>query len=191
MILHVEKLIERALNGEKLSSRERRHCLAHQMVHSPDETNVSLAKLYGVSEALIRRDKQTIRQEKAAMIKKDDVGLVIADIAFTFESQISDLEKAKKKAVVGSRTYLDYCKAIFDLQIKKVETLQNLGFYPKNLGNLTVQQYAFKAYVGKDQSVDTRPVELTAAEFEKATIEATPLLDQIVEASDGGITKAA
>lgn len=184
MILHVEKLLERAQSGEKLSSRERRHCIAHLMVHAPDETNISLAKIFCVSESLIRRDKQLVRQEKAAMIKKDDVGLVLADIAFTFECQIKDLEIAKKKANPGSRTYLDYCKAIFDLQIKKVEALQKLGFYPLNLGNLTVQQFSFQAFVSKDQSVDTRAIELTPAEYSMSEVgEAapTPLLDKVME----------
>jgi hypothetical protein len=35
-----------------------------------------------------------------------------------------------------------------------------LGFYPKNLGNMTVEKFEYKAIVSKDGSVDTRPVNL-------------------------------
>jgi hypothetical protein len=36
-----------------------------------------------------------------------------------------------------------------ELRFKCVKALQDLGYYPKNLGNMTVQKFDFKAIVNK------------------------------------------
>jgi hypothetical protein len=162
-----ETLIQRAENGERLSASERRHAVGFMMATKSEVPPTALADLFKVSRRQIFFDMKKIREEKAQEIKKDDIGLVIADIALSFENQVRDIEASKKRATPGSSVYLEHCKAIFNLQTQKVKALQELGFYPKNLGNMTVEKFEYKAIVSKDGSVDTRPVNLILPGDEK------------------------
>lgn len=162
-----EKLIERAQKGERLSTKDRRHCVAYLSATRPDVTNTAMADLFKVSERMIRIDRMKIRQDKAELLKREDIGLVIADIALCFEKQVKDLEAGKAKCKVGSSVYLNYCKAIFNLQLEKIRALQELGYYPKNLGNMTVDKFVFKAVMGEDGSINTRPVNI---DFDKSKV---------------------
>jgi hypothetical protein len=154
-----EKLIEAAQKGVRLSSRDRRHCIAYIEATSPEVTQKAMAELFQVSERMIRLDKEKLRKQKAAIIKNEDVALVIADIAMCFERQVKDMEASKVKCKLGTPAYLSHCKTIFNTQLLKVKALQDLGYYPKNLGQLTVDKFEFKAVVSGDQ-VTTRPVNL-------------------------------
>lgn len=89
-----------------------------------------------------------------------DLGLVIADISMDFERQVLDLERSKSKCKLGSKPYVDHCTSIFNLRIKMVETFQNIGYLPKNLGAMTVEKFEYKAVVHKDGSVNTRSIEM-------------------------------
>lgn len=160
MVPQAEKLLERAQKGERLNTKDRRHCLAYLDVAKPDYTNVALAELFKVTERMIRVDRDKIRKQKAEIVKKEDIGLVIADIALCFDRQVRDLEHSKAKCKVGSAVYLNHCKAIFNLQLEKVRALQELGFYPKNLGNMTVDKFEYKAVMLADGSITTRPVNM-------------------------------
>ncbi len=174
MLPVADKLILQAQQGEKLSSKDRRHCISYLLATSPESTNVAMANLFQVSEGQIRHDRKTIREERAKLIKEDDIGLVIADIALNFDRQVRDIEKSKRDAKTGSMSYLQHCKAIFQLELEKVKVLQDLGYYPKNLGNMTVDKFEYKAIVSKDGNVDTRETnlkfnaqgEIQEAEFE-------------------------
>lgn len=159
-IPHAEKLIERAQKGERLNSNERRHCLAFLMATSQMESSEELATLFQVSGRLIRADKKYIREEKAKTIKDDDIALVIADIAMTLERQMRDLERSKYRCTPGTVAYLRHCTAIHEVQLKTVSALQDLGYYPKNLGLMTVEKWNYKATVSRDGSVLTRPIDM-------------------------------
>jgi hypothetical protein len=156
-----EQLIDRARAGERLNTGDRRHCISYLMATQPDMTKVAMGDLFHVNEAMIRQDFKKIREEKAKLVKEDDIGLVIADIALTFERQVIDIERSKKKCELGSRAYMDHCRAIARMQVDRVELLQNLGYYPKNLGNMTIDKFEYKSVVTKDGSVDTRRVDMT------------------------------
>lgn len=153
MIPEAEQLLERAKHGERLTTKERRHCVSYNMAKHPEISNVAMADVFKVTERVIRLDKKFIREERAKLIKEDDIGLVIADIHQSFENQVNDIEKGKKKCKEGSRDYLEYCKAIFNLRLQTVKALQELGYYPKNLGSMTVDKYLYTAEVTKDGSV--------------------------------------
>jgi hypothetical protein len=118
-----------------------------------------MAEVFKVSERMIRLDKKYLREEKAKLIKEDDPGLVVADIVLSYENQVADIEKSKGKCKIGSRDYLEHCKAIFNMRREMVKALQELGYYPKNLGNMTVEKFVYKSIVNpKDNSVLTRPL---------------------------------
>ena len=171
MIPQADKLIEQAQKGERLKPTERRHCIAYIMSTQPEMNNCAMGELFRVSEAQIRKDRISIREARAKSIKTEDIGLVIADVALSFERQVRDLEKSKAKALIGTRTYLEHCKSIFDIELKKIQALQSLGFYPKSLGNLSVERFEYQAVVYKDGSVETRPVELCVKEDEDGIVE--------------------
>lgn len=160
-----ERLIDDAKRGVKLSAKERRHCISYLMATGADVGSTALAEVFSVTDRTIRDDKIHIRKQKAELIKEDDIGLVIADIVMCFDNQVRDIEQSKTKCRKGERTYLEHCKTIFDLQLKKVKALQELGYYPRNLGNLTVERFDYKAVVGKDGSVETRPENLPDSVF--------------------------
>jgi hypothetical protein len=162
-----EKLLEQAVAGKKLTSSERRHCVAFLMTTRPETSQVAMGELFQVSERQIRLDKVKIRKDKAAMIKEDDIALVIADIALEIERQIRDLEASKKKCKIGTRPYVSHCQAIMDARLKGVKALQDLGYYPRNLGNMTVEKYEYRAVVGKGGAVQAGPAHLVVdAEFD-------------------------
>lgn len=163
-IPHAEGLIQRAKNGERLNSKERRYALSFLMATSQEESTEQLATLFQVSGRLIREDKKNIREERAKSIKEDDIGLVIADIAMTLDKQMCDLERSKGKCVPGSIAYMRHCTAIHEMQLKTVSALQDLGYYPKNLGLMTVEKWDYSAIIGKDNTVITRPTATFDAE---------------------------
>ena len=187
MIPAAQKLIERAKAGDRLGSKDRRHCVSYLMATSPEVTNVAMGQLFKVTESQIRMDRRKVREETAKDIKEDDIGLVIADIALSFDRQIRDIELSKRKASAGSRTYLEYCKAIFKMELDKITALQALGYYPKQLGQMTVQRFDYKATVSVDGSVDTLPTALAEpaqavldAEFSEVKRLAAPAEEQTV-----------
>lgn len=160
MLAHAEKIIERAQKGEKIASNERRHAVAYLMTTDLSQSNQELGKLFGVTEGQIRHDKKTIREDRAKLIREEDIALVIADIMINFDRQVRDIERSKRDCTPGSRNFLEHCKAIFNLEMQRITALQNLGYYPKNLGNMTVSRFEYEATVAKDGGVVTRPVQL-------------------------------
>ncbi len=155
-----EQLIQRAQTGEKLSRADRLHCVGYIMAVTPTLTNREIGEMFGITERAVRQDKQKIRHEKAKLIKDEDIGLVVADVYITFENQVRDLERSKAKCKLGSKEYVSHCKAIFDMRRQSIESLQNLGYYPKNLGNMTVEKFEYRAIFNKDGSADSRPVDM-------------------------------
>lgn len=148
-----QDMIQRAKSGERLTTKERRHVITWLQATSGDDvasismTNQQLGDLFGVTERTIRQDKQAFRKEKAKFIREDDISLIIADIALDYERQVRDIEKSKAKAPIGSMTYLRHCTDALNLRVQMVKALQDLGYYPKNLGQLTVTKWDFQAHV--------------------------------------------
>lgn len=157
------ELINRAESGERLNAADRRHCVEYYTAMHPDKSNREMAEMFQVTERVIRGDKELLREQRAIHLKKDlakDLGLVIADIAMDFERQVLDIEKSKAKAKLGSRSYLDHCKAVLEMRLSTVKAFQDIGYLPKNLGNMTVEKFEYKATVSKDGAVNTRPVDM-------------------------------
>ena len=187
-----EKLIARAKDGERLSVKDRLLVVGYMMATQPDATNQAMADLLQVSERMIRKDKVAIREEKAKLIKEDDIALVIADIALNFDRQIRDIESSKrhKDCKQGSRTYLEHCRAIFKMELEKVAALQALGYYPKSLGTLTTQKFEFTASVGimegegQRTSIPERAESLDAIDAEFTDVIEPRLLEAPVDTTE-------
>jgi hypothetical protein len=160
MIPATQRLLEES-DGRKLTTSERRQCVAYLMATSPDTTNDEMAARFQVSDRTIRMDKKHIRGEKAKLIKEDDIGLVIADILIDYERLINDIEKSSRAAKPGSATYLNHKTAQMDMRLKTTKALQDLGYLPKNLGTMSVDRFEYRAEVDKSTGqVTTRPVSL-------------------------------
>jgi hypothetical protein len=154
-----EELLAKARSGEKLETDARRDVIQYLMAVEPHLSNADMARMFGLSEGMIRKDKDIVRKKASEDISKEDVGLVIGDIRRTYERFISDIQKVlsdNKLCPKGTKTYLDYQKALVDYQLKIVEALQSLGFYPKNLGTMQQNKFVFKSHVAKDGSIETK-----------------------------------
>jgi hypothetical protein len=159
-LIEAEALIKSAKDGEKLDADKRRHAVGYLMSTQPELTNLDLATLFDVSERTITEDRRNIRQQAAELVTQEDIALVIADIRLSYERYQQQLASSLKKATQGTRVYLDHLNSGMQMQVRVVEALQSLGWYPKNLGQLTKKEFRFEAHVTKDGTVDTRPVEL-------------------------------
>jgi hypothetical protein len=163
-----QRLLDEA-RTRKLTVKERRQCVVYLKTTDPETTNVYLAELFQVTERTIRQDLQKFRKDKARFIKEDDVGLIIADIALDYERQVNDIEKSKAKAKPGTGVYLQHCTSAMELRLKMVKALQDLGYYPKNLGNMTIKKFDFTAVVepisGQVTTVQSGDVPILEAEF--------------------------
>lgn len=163
-----EKLLEQAKKGERLSPKERRHVIAFLMATNAEATNVELGQMFGVTERQIRLDKKSIREERSKLIREEDVGLVIADILMDYDRNIRDIERSKRHSKVGTPNFRQHCESAMKMRLDTVRALQDLGWLPKNLGNMTVAKFSYKAVVEKDGTVVSRPVDLV---IEKQTEE--------------------
>lgn len=162
-LVTAQQLLTRAESGEVLNAQDRRHVLQYLQAMQPGLTGQQLADMFKVSPRMIRTDKLFIREEKARFLKDEmtkDLSLVVADIAMDFEKQVLDLERSKHKCKLGTKQYVDHCTSIFNLRIKMIQTYQDIGYLPKNLGAMTVEKFEYKAVVHKDGSVNTRSVEM-------------------------------
>lgn len=137
--------------------------LQYLQATQPSLNGTQLADMFQVSTRQIRADRLHIREEKAKYLKDEmtkDLALVIADIAMDFERQVADIERSKSRCKMGTKQYVDHCTSIFNLRIKMIQTFQDIGYLPKNLGAMTVEKFEYKAVVHKDGSVNTRSVEM-------------------------------
>lgn len=164
VLTKTEELYEKAKAGDKLETDQRRDVIAFLMATEPSMTNSDMARLFKLSEGMIRKDKDIVRKNLAEDISKEDVGLVIGDIRRTYERFIADIQKVladKNLCPPGTKVYLDYHKALVDYQLKIVEALQSLGHYPKNIGTMQQNKFVFVSKVAKDGSVTTEAVDPT------------------------------
>jgi len=163
-LAHATQLITEAqARTRRLNASERRLCVQFLQATQPDLTNAEMGEWFQVSERSIRLDKVWIRAQKAKFLKDElskDLSLVIADIAMDFEKQVSDIEKSKGKCKLGTRPYVDHCNSIFDMRLKMVKAFQDIGYLPKNIGNMTVEKFEYKAVVAMDGSVNTRSADM-------------------------------
>lgn len=169
-MLTVQTLLDqsRGDNGHeqrKLTTDERRRVVAWITTTQPEVTNIDMGEWFGVGESTIRKDRLAIRQAMAKEVKEDDIGLVVADILWDFKRQIADLELSKGKTSLGGKERRMHIEAIMDMRLKTVKALQDLGYLPKMLGNMTVEKFDYAAVVQSDGSVETRPLDL----FDKDT----------------------
>jgi len=160
--LTAKELWARAQNGEKVTTQQRRHVLEWlQVMGDTSRTNVDLAKIFGVTERMIRVDRKKVREDAVkALADNKDINFVIADIFQDFEKQRADLERNKKQAREGSPTFNQACKMIFDMRVQMLKLLQDFGWLPKNVAGAHAPSYVHIAVVNThDGTVVTETVQ--------------------------------
>jgi hypothetical protein len=160
-LIEAEALIKKAKTGEMLSPDQRRHAVGYLMSNAMQRvpSNMEMAEMFRVDEKTIRRDRDHIRKQASELVKEEDIALVISDIILTYERYCERIERQiAKLAKEPSRLHLDYENSLISTKLRVVDALQSLGWYPKNLGQLTKKTFEFKAVVTKDGTVDTRDV---------------------------------
>lgn len=155
-----EKLYQRAQAGEVLSAKERRHTIKWLRMSMAEMSYQDMAQLFQVSVRLIYQDVTKIRRAKTKEVEKEDVMFLIGDLKMAFEKTLRDLEFSQRKAVPGTKTYLDHCRAIFDLRKQLVHLYQEIGLYPKDIAQLTVNTYNLTANVVQDTTREQRAIDL-------------------------------
>jgi hypothetical protein len=94
-----------------------------------------------------------------------DVVVALAQLQLDHENLIAQLERDMKKSKPGTKTRLDYLRALGKERREHTEILQSLGFYPKSLGLQTVERYTFSSRVGIGGNGDSKAVRTIDAEF--------------------------
>jgi len=149
----------KAQSGEKLSTKHRRHVIEFLSVTGEisNYTNTDLAKIFGLTERMVRLDRKIIREQAVkALSENKDINLVIADIWQDFFIQRRDLERGKKAARPGTAPYNQACKMVFDMRLQMVKLLQECGYWPTDL---VKQSRVHRAIVSSDGSVMTEVIE--------------------------------
>jgi len=85
--------------------------------------------------------KQKIRDESG------DAVLILARLQFAFDENIMMLKQNMAKSKVGSKTRLDYLRAISRTTFEYISTLQSLG-YTGNVAPSTISEYVFLSSSG-------------------------------------------
>lgn len=75
----ISTLLTRAKAGERLSSTDRQQCVRHLLTTDPKLSNVSLGRLFGVTEGQVRADKKRIAPK------------VPADLVVTFTPSTTEI----------------------------------------------------------------------------------------------------
>ncbi len=165
-MLNGEKLFELAESGQVLTSKERRHCIMWVRMAHPELDNNDIANIFRVGVRTIYADLYRIRRSKTVEVKKEDIQFLVGDLKMSLERTLRDVEFSKRVAQKGSKTYLDHCKTAFELHIRYLQMLQDVGIVPKDLGTLTQNHWVLHSTVTKDIANKARPLELPAPEIE-------------------------
>src|SRR5580693_1736117 len=104
----------------------------------------------------------------AAMTEKirrsaGDTVTVLAELQIAHEDLMRRLETDMKKSKPGTKTRLDFLRALGKERRDHCELLQSLGYFPKSLGLSTVEKYEFIATVGMGTNTDPKAIKVVDA----------------------------
>jgi hypothetical protein len=95
--------------------------------------------------------QQQIRNESGNTV------LALARLCLSHDKILAQLNADCLKSKAGSKTRLDYLRAIGKETREHIALIQSLGYFPKDLGIQTHTNYEFKAVIGLG-SYDPKPV---------------------------------
>lgn len=101
-----------------------------------------------MSEALTKHRTLTELRVAARALLEEDPSLTAARYALRMQEAKDLLDESIRQSNVGTKTYLDHLVARCRLDAEYIQTLQNLGLLPLQLGTSVQEKYEFKATVG-------------------------------------------
>jgi len=173
----------------KLTPSERRRVVMWLQHSHPELFNTDIARVLGVSDKLIRNDKELIRKKAAEEIKNDSIELIISDIIQVYNKQAQDLERSKRKAVLGKGEYRMHSLAVAQIENMKLKALQDVGWIPKNLGTGFTESYSYVVDVGENGMIKTQKVEQKMEKKSKIPNKYLPQLDSVTKIISSEPTK--
>src|SRR5258708_31097641 len=103
--------------------------------------------------------QQQIRDESGNTV------LALSRLCLFHEANIAQLRTDMLKSKAGSKTRLDYLRALGKETREHTALIQSLGYFPRDLGIQTVTHYEFSSVIGiGDNGYDSKPV-FVQAEF--------------------------
>ena len=141
------------MDSKKLSTAKRRLKLSELLRTDPDLSNRKMASQLGVSESMIRLDRAKLSAEVDKPSEPANLNDTLAAIQQSVETELADLEQGRDQAKIGSKTRLDYSKAIVEIRSRHLKLLQDCGSLGRNIDSGENVIYDFRCYVGRDNEI--------------------------------------
>jgi hypothetical protein len=101
-----------------------------------------------MTEALTKKPTLAELKVAARVLQEEDPSLTAARYSLRMQEAKDLLDESLRRSNIGTRTYLDHLVARCRLDAEYIQTLQNLGLLPLQLGTSVQEKYEFKATVG-------------------------------------------
>lgn len=150
---HVDAIWEEAKAGRRLSAGDRRRVMVYlEELGGPDgnQSAVQLAKIFQVSEHIIRLDRKTILRALGQELTPEAQVMIVARHMSEIDSLIVTARNGMRQhtsGALGERWYVD---VLLKLYKEKRETYENIGVIRKELGTLNVAEECWVATVDPD-----------------------------------------
>lgn len=170
------ELLADAQNKVRLVSDDRRRVIAYIAEYGykengkyKDLSNVEMAALFQVDEAVIRRDKKKVLKEQSGSLTPEESMEFVQDFLFEHNALIRRAKEGANHSPLGTLTHIRYIQTLSVLFQQKIKILQETGLLPKELGHMSVTDEQWRAYVLEDGVTGVEkvpPKELPAANAE-------------------------
>jgi hypothetical protein len=149
---HVDSLWEEAKAGSrKLTAPERRRVLVYlSEIGETKESNVELAKLFKVTETVIRQDKQRLLREMGKELTPQAQVMIVAAHLHDLNQLIITAKRGQLQNESGTLNERFYVETLMKLYKERRETYENVGVIRKELGTINVDQEHWVATADTD-----------------------------------------
>jgi len=158
---HAEQLYESVQNQpRKLTARERRRVLVYldEIGDLSQKSNYELARLFQVTEKVIRDDRKKLLATIAADLTADNAISLVAKHAADLHSLIRLAYKGLNAVDPGSIYHRNYLETLAKLEGQYFSTLQEIGIVRKELGHMAVTHEEWEATISEDAIAGVQPV---------------------------------
>jgi hypothetical protein len=113
-----------------------------------------------MKDALTKQPTMPELKIAARVLLEEDPALTAARYALRMQEAKDLLDESICQSNVGTKTYLDHLVARCRLDAEYIQTLQNLGLLPHQLGTAVTEKYEFRSSVGLWSDASTRTVDM-------------------------------
>src|SRR6266576_171929 len=113
-----------------------------------------------MTEALTKQPTLTELKLAARVLLEEDPSLTAARYSIRMQEAKDLLDESIRQSNVGTKTYLDHLVARCRLDAEYIQTLQNLGLLPLQLGTSVQEKYECKATSGRMDPQSRRDINM-------------------------------